>query len=122
MVVTILFAAAILTLVTAQCTNNRGVQFYEDGDFLSQSPMVNRNVGDAFIIGCERCNGNSPPLWFYSNGNTVVSCNGFSDSVCVEMNENTSTSDLHFISFTASQAGSYRCTNKDISININEPG
>ena len=84
---------------------------------------MKRNVGDSFTIGCERCNGNSPPPWSYPNGSRVVPCNGFDNSVCVEMNENTSTSDLHFTSFTTSQAGIYRCTNsREISIIANEPG
>ena len=122
-VIIILFVTAILTLVAAQCTNDRAVQFFEDGEILSQSATVNRNVGDSFTIGCQRCNERGPPSWFYSNGSTVISCNGFNESVCVEMNENTSTSDLHFTSFTTSQAGIYRCTNsREISIIANEPG
>lgn len=117
------FVIAILTLVTAQCINNRGIQFFEDGEFLSQSATVNRNLSDSFTIGCQRCNGRGPPFWFYSNGSTVVSCNGFNDSVCVELNENTSTSDLHFTSFIASQAGNYSCTNtRRISISAIIPG
>ena len=117
------FVIAILTLVTSQCANNRRIQFFEDGEFLSQSTMVNRNVGDSFTIGCQRCNGRGPPFWFYSNRSRVISCNGFNNSVCVEMNENTRTSDLHFTSFTASQAGVYTCTNnREIRINANIPG
>ena len=124
MVVTIyFFVIAILTLVTAQCTNDRGIQIFKDsGEILSQPATVNRNVGDSFTIGCQRCNGRVPPIWFYSNGSIVVSCNGFNESVCVEMNETTSTSYLHFISFTASQAGIYMCTrqnNREVRISAN---
>ena len=86
--------------------------------------MVNRSVGDSFIIGCQRCDtARGPPSWFNPVGDmVVVSCNGFNDSLCVRMNENTSMSNLHFTSFTASQAGSYRCTNEDISISAYTPG
>ena len=123
MVVTIyFFVTAILTLVTAQCTNDRGIQIFKDsGEILSQPVTVNRNVGDSFTIGCQRCNGKGPPNWFYSNRSTVVSCNGFNESLCVEMNENTNTSNLHFTSFTASQAGIYMCTNREVRISANLP-
>ena len=53
--------------------------------------MVNRSVGDSFIIGCQRCNtARGPPSWFYPDVNIeVVPSNGFNDSVCVKMNEST---------------------------------
>ena len=87
--------------------------------------MVNKSISDSFIIGCQRCNtARGPPLWFYPGDERieVVPCNGFNDSVCVEMNENTNMSNLHFTSFTASQAGRYRCTNQEISISAYTPG
>ena len=87
--------------------------------------MVNKSVGDSFIIGCQRCNtARGSPSWFYPGGRSieVVPCNGFNDSVCVKMNESTSMTNLHFTSFIASQAGSYRCTNQDISISAYTPG
>ena len=114
----------ILTLVTAQCDNVRA-EFFEDGQILSNPAMVNKSIGDSFIIGCQRCsNARKPPLWFYPGGGSieVVPCNGLNDSVCVEMIINTNMSNLHFTSFTASQAGSYRCSIEEIGISAYTPG
>ena len=85
--------------------------------------MVNKSVGDSFIIGCQRCNtAREPPSWFYPGVNIeVVPCNGLNDSVCVKMNESASMSNLHFTSFTASQTGSYRCIIREISISAYTP-
>ena len=114
------FVIAILALVTAQCR----VEFFEDDKIFSDSPpMLNRTVGDSFVIGCRRCDvTRGPPNWLYRNRTEIPSCNVSDSSVCTEYDANDNLIRyLHFTSVTTSIAGSYRCTrNQRFFININE--
>ena len=118
----LLFAIAVLTLANSECNSSGRVQFFEDGNTLTQPPpTLNRAVGEMFVLGCKRCIGNTnPPQWYYPNGQIVLSCDISDGPICAKLNPSDgSVRDLHFTSFATSQAGTYECTNQPITININ---
>ena len=111
--------------MTAQCANeNARVEFFENDEILTDSPpRLSRTVGDSFVIGCRRCDvSKGAPNWFYPNRTEISSCNVSSSSVCAEYDANDELIRyLNFTSVTRSLAGTYRCTNRRVIININEP-
>ena len=123
----LLFAIAILGLVTGQCTkeNPRRIVLFEDDEIFTDSPpRLSRTVGDSFVIGCRRCDvTRGRPNWFYPNRTEILSCNVSTSSVCAEYDANDDLIRyLHFTSVTTSVAGTYRCTARQrIIITINEP-
>lgn len=113
-----LVTVATLALVTAQCPNNRRVEFYEDNQRVTGTPpTVTRTVGDSFVLRCERCDTTKGRPNFTLNGIRVLPCGMSHSSVCTSSRDNISRS-LHFSSITTSQSGKYRCTNRRITVNV----
>jgi len=104
-----------------QCTDSNrrtGVQFFRDGHIVNNLSVI---AGESFVVECKRCEARrNRPNWFYLNGTTmsiISSCDKSNASVCT--GDNNQTAVLNFTSFTASQSGTYRCTNLQMnSINI----